>query len=103
MLESSYAKDRNLPDRIQKHLRKIPLDTSNASSKFCICDGLDTGSFMIQSEEWRDLFYTACGNVTKEYAEKFALICARAVTISDFMFLFYLLGYIVLTWIISII
>lgn len=52
---------------------------------------------IIQSEEWRDLFYSACGYVTKEYAEKFAFICARAVTISDFMFLFYLLGYIVLT------
>lgn len=64
------CKDRNLSDWIQKHLRKIPLDTSNGSNKFCICHGLDTGSFMIQCDECRDWFHAACVNVTKEYAEK---------------------------------
>lgn len=40
------CRGRQLPEWIQKHVDKVPVDTNNA--QFCICRGPDTGSFMIQ-------------------------------------------------------
>lgn len=48
------CRGRQLPEWIQKHVDKVPVDTNNA--QFCICRGPDTGSFMIQC----DWFHGSC-------------------------------------------
>lgn len=64
-----------------EHSGKNPLG-STESGKYCVCRGLDSGSFVIQCDECRDLFHSARVNMIKEYAEKPFFICAMVVTIS---------------------
>lgn len=70
------CRDRHLPEWIQKHVNKVPVDTNNA--QFCICRGPDTGSFMIQCDECRDWFHGSCVKVSKEFAEQLAFyLCPK--------------------------